>query len=200
MILTASCMSHSTTGSAATSSKSGNAAWTIQDGSVAAAERLACGPRPAGSNAALVEMLAGEKDAPASAPPLTRTPRKLAGAKEFDYNQVFLNPPGAGTKPLACADEALVVADSEPVAPAAVKQIWLGSMTAKFPSAEVDGVDRPFFSDLLVWVVVTDAAQDHEGCPCTPPAGSTEVAYIDATTGQRLFATGYDVVLGPADS
>jgi hypothetical protein len=146
-------------------------------------------------------MLAGEKDEPASAPPLSRTPRKLAGAKEFDYNQVFLNPPDVGTKPLACADDALAVADSEPVAPAAVKQIWLGSMTAKFPAVEVDGVDRPWFSGLLVWVVVTDAAQDHEGCSCDPPAGgATEVAYIDANTGQRLFATGYDVVLGPAHS
>jgi hypothetical protein len=145
-------------------------------------------------------MLAAEKDAPASSPPLSRTPRKLPGAKEFDHNQVFLNPPDAGTKPLACADDALAVADTEPVAPQAVTQIWLGSMTAKYPSIEVDGANRSWFSDLLVWVVVTDAAQDHEGCPCTPPAGSTEVAYIDANTGQRLFATGYDVVLGPARS
>lgn len=149
-------------------------------------------------------MLIGEKTtdlAEAPVPPSASTsplgPR--SAAKSFDFGQVKLYPPSDAT-PLVCVDDALKVADSAPVEPSAVQQIWLGRLDASFPASDVRGVNKPWFTNVLAWVVVTDATRDKEACACDPPSpGSTETAYIDADTGQRLFATGEDVVLGPAN-
>jgi hypothetical protein len=180
-----------------------SASWAPQDGSIGKAAGLSCGPAPSGKNEALAMMLIGEKTtdlAEAPVPPSPSGPpiRSRSAGKSFDYGQVKLYPP-ADAKPLVCVDDALKVADAVPVEPSAVEQIWLGQLDASFPASDVRGVNIPWFTNVLAWVVVTDATRDKEACACDPPSpGSTETAYIDANTGERLFATGDDVVLGPA--
>jgi hypothetical protein len=190
-------------GSASASSGRPGASWAPQDGSVAKAGGLPCGPAPSGENEALAMMLSAERATSSAQAPVPPSPSDSSigprsAGKSFDSGKVKLYPPLS--KPLVCMDDALKVADAAPVEPSAVEQIWLGQLDASFPASDVGGVNKPWFTNVLAWVVVTDATRDKEGCGCgTPSPGSTETAFIDADTGQRLFATGYDIVLGPAN-
>jgi hypothetical protein len=176
------------------------AQWGSQDGSFAAALLVPCGPRPSGTNSALGEMLAAVDGT--SVPALSYTPSALVpapGGKLFDFDQIALAPPSGHVKPLACASDALAAASSARPDVSAVKEIWLGELIATVPAGLVHGVTRPFFDNTLAWVVVTDARYGTQPCTCPLLSpGSTETAFIDANTGQRLFATGADYVFGPA--
>jgi hypothetical protein len=201
LVATSGCGGATGPGASGSPASSGTAAvWRNQDGSFATAVHIACGPRPTGTNSALGEMLAAV-DGPSS-PALSFTPPARVpapGEKLFDYDQIALAPPPADVEPMACASDALAVAGSGPIDASAVKEIWVGELNATVPAGVVHGVTRPYFENTLAWVVVTDARYGTEPCTCPPPTpGSTETAFIDANTGQRLFATGYDYVFGPA--
>lgn len=158
----------------------------MQDGSLAAARGIVCGPRPHGANAGLARELAdshrydhtpypGPPATPPTPPPPAPSPPPVAG--QFDLTDLTLAPPPTGTKPATCVDVAIDTLRSagafvgEGVGHAQPAKVWLAILSAPTPaSINADGSFSPYFTNVLAWVFYFDDLPPM--CPAGGPAGS----------------------------
>jgi hypothetical protein len=132
--------------------------WGSQDKTLAAARRIACGPKPHGSNPGLISELAHETGPPNPEPPaapltpvVTPSPPPVPGQLELE--DLTLVPPPIATKPATCVDvalDALRTGGSAPVGAAQPAQAWLAILSAETPAIiNPDGSQTPVFTSVL---------------------------------------------------
>jgi len=176
--------------------------WHGQDGTVAAAERIACGPGPTGSNPAVAQEQRDTTMAPTgdqmsrmSAPHTTTptpapTPTPVPG--ERDYGEMRFAPPPAAAHPAVCAPLAIQLAAKGPtgVKGSAPIDVRLAVFSADDPAhINVDGSSTPYFTNVLAWEVVyaVDAVcYGLKGTCSSGPIPADGFTVVDATTGQVL--------------
>jgi hypothetical protein len=190
--------------------------WGAQDGTLAVARAIACGPKPHGANAGLARELAdshrydhtpypGPPTTPPTPPPPPPSPPPVPG--QFELTDLTLTPPPAGTKPATCVDAAIDALRSvgelvgEGVGPAQPSIAWLAILSAPTPaSINADGSDSPYFTDVLAWVfyfddlpplcpaggLVSNGSPEPIQCDPASMGPSSALLSVDATTAEPL--------------
>ena len=180
---------------------------------MAAARRIACGPKPCGANAGLARELADSHrydHTPYPGPPMAQpspaspspSPQPVPG--QIELTDLALVPPPAGTKPATCVDvalDALRAGGSAPVGAAQPAKMWLAILSAPTPaSINADGTFTPYFTNVLAWVFYFDglppmcpaggpaASGSAEPIQCDPASlgPSSAILSVDATTAEPL--------------
>jgi len=149
---------------ALSSAAAGASPWGSQDTTLAAARRIACGPKPT-----------------AQPRPASPSPSRQPVPGQIELTDLTLVPPPSGTKPATCADVALDVLRTggfAPVGSAQPAKVWLAILSAPTPaSVNADASDSPYFTDVLAWVFYFDDLPPL--CPAGGPAVSGSAAPIE---------------------
>jgi hypothetical protein len=193
---------------ALSSATASDSPWGSQDTTLAAARRIACGPKPHGSNPGLIRELAHETGPPNPEPTAApRTPVVIPSPPpvpgQLELEDLTLVPPPIATKPATCVDvalDALRTGGSAPVGAAQPAKVWLAILSAETPAIiNPDGSQTPVFTSVLAWVFYFDDLPPM--CPAGGPVGpsgsvvqcdpatigpSSAILSVDATTAEPL--------------
>ena len=177
-LLTSAAPAAASTSPEPTITASAPSPWGIQDGTMAAAERITCGP------------------ASAAPGPTTLPGRPSPALGQFSLEDYTLRPPPMGTEPAICVDAALAAVDPRPTELRAIQptRVWLADFSAQTPAhINADGSTTPEFTDVLAWVFVFNdlpsimcAGPPEAPCHTAAPQLSSEIASVNALTGKAM--------------